>query len=151
MYRKGEVKYQALALPDRVQLPDDQALTAAETFRDYMKKRHSVRQFSDRPVPEAVIRAIIGAPPARWAKAVRRDRIIVWAFVAATLEGQWTILLRLLLVALAVFTALFALARTVGWVAQWNEMISDPNQKIGRPRQLYTGPEQRSYVAIDKR
>ena len=38
------------------------------------------------------------------------------------------------------FTALFALARTVGWVAQWNEMISDPEQKIGRPRQLYTGP-----------
>ena len=37
------------------------------------------------------------------------------------------------------FTALFALARTVGWVAQWNEMISDPEQKIGRPRQLYTG------------
>ena len=46
---------------------------------------------------------------------------------------------------------LFALARTVGWVAQWNEMISDPNQKIGRPRQLYTGPTQRDYVAIDKR
>ena len=41
------------------------------------------------------------------------------------------------------FTVLFALARTVGWVAQWNEMISDPAQKIGRPRQLYTGPAQR--------
>ncbi|WP_029934989.1 citrate synthase [Sphingomonas sp. UNC305MFCol5.2] len=49
------------------------------------------------------------------------------------------------------FTALFALARTVGWVAQWNEMISDPEQKIGRPRQLYTGPTQRDYVAVDKR
>ncbi|MBA3898040.1 MAG: citrate synthase, partial [Sphingomonadaceae bacterium] len=49
------------------------------------------------------------------------------------------------------FTVLFALARTVGWVAQWNEMISDPEQKIGRPRQLYTGPVQRDYVAIDKR
>jgi len=49
------------------------------------------------------------------------------------------------------FTALFALARTVGWVAQWNEMISDPAQKIGRPRQLYTGPVQRDYVAVDKR
>lgn len=49
------------------------------------------------------------------------------------------------------FTALFALARTVGWVAQWNEMISDPGQKIGRPRQLYTGPAQRDYVPIDKR
>ena len=49
------------------------------------------------------------------------------------------------------FTALFALARTVGWVAQWNEMISDPGQKIGRPRQLYTGPAARDYVALDQR
>ena len=49
------------------------------------------------------------------------------------------------------FTVLFALARTVGWVAQWNEMISDPAQKIGRPRQLYTGPAQRDYVPVDKR
>jgi len=49
------------------------------------------------------------------------------------------------------FTVLFALARTVGWVAQWNEMISDPEQKIGRPRQLYTGPTQRDYVACKDR
>ncbi len=49
------------------------------------------------------------------------------------------------------FTVLFALARTVGWVAQWNEMISDPAQKIGRPRQLYTGPTQRDYVPVSKR
>ena len=49
------------------------------------------------------------------------------------------------------FTVLFALARTVGWVAQWNEMISDPGQKIGRPRQLYTGPTARDYVPITKR
>jgi citrate synthase len=49
------------------------------------------------------------------------------------------------------FTALFALARTVGWVAQWNEMIADPDQKIGRPRQLYTGAAQREYVPVDRR
>ena len=49
------------------------------------------------------------------------------------------------------FTVLFALSRTVGWVAQWNEMISDPAQKIGRPRQLYTGPTQRDYVPLSKR
>ena len=49
------------------------------------------------------------------------------------------------------FTVLFALARTVGWVAQWNEMISDPGQKIGRPRQLYTGPTQRDYVPVGER
>ncbi|HEY0086037.1 MAG TPA: citrate synthase [Allosphingosinicella sp.] len=51
----------------------------------------------------------------------------------------------------SMFTALFALARTVGWVAQWNEMISDPEQKIGRPRQLYTGATQRDYVPVTAR
>jgi citrate synthase len=51
----------------------------------------------------------------------------------------------------SMFTALFALARTVGWVAQWNEMISDPDQKIGRPRQLYVGEPQRNYVPVDQR
>ncbi len=49
------------------------------------------------------------------------------------------------------FTVLFALARTVGWVAQWNEMISDPGQKIGRPRQLYTGPTARDYLPVEQR
>ena len=61
MYRKGEVEYQALPLPDRVQMPDDQALAAAEGFLDYMKKRHSVRQYATRAVPEAVISACIQA------------------------------------------------------------------------------------------
>jgi citrate synthase len=51
----------------------------------------------------------------------------------------------------SMFTALFALARTVGWVAQWKEMIEDPSQRIGRPRQLYTGAAQRQYVPIDRR
>ena len=49
------------------------------------------------------------------------------------------------------FTVLFAVARTVGWIAQWQEMIEDPTQKIGRPRQLYTGPDQRPYVPVEKR
>ena len=49
------------------------------------------------------------------------------------------------------FTVLFALARTVGWIAQWSEMISDPNQKIGRPRQIYTGEPKRDYVMLQNR
>jgi citrate synthase len=49
------------------------------------------------------------------------------------------------------FTVLFAVARTVGWIAQWREMIEDPAQKISRPRQLYTGAAQRDYVPLDKR
>ncbi|HWD26125.1 MAG TPA: citrate synthase [Rhizomicrobium sp.] len=51
----------------------------------------------------------------------------------------------------SMFTVLFALARTVGWIAQWNEMLEDPHQKIGRPRQIYTGKSQRDYVPIVKR
>lgn len=49
------------------------------------------------------------------------------------------------------FTVMFAIARTVGWVAHWNEMISDPSQRIGRPRQIYVGATERDYVPIDKR
>ncbi len=51
----------------------------------------------------------------------------------------------------SMFTALFAVARTVGWIAQWNEMIEDPAQKIGRPRQLYTGHAKRPYVPLERR
>ena len=51
----------------------------------------------------------------------------------------------------SMFTVLFAVARTVGWVAQWNEMITDPMQRIGRPRQLYTGPIERPFVVLSKR
>jgi citrate synthase len=49
------------------------------------------------------------------------------------------------------FTVLFAIARTVGWIAQWKEMIADPSQRIGRPRQLYTGLTERSYVPMETR
>ncbi|WP_182084538.1 citrate synthase [Aureimonas sp. ME7] len=49
------------------------------------------------------------------------------------------------------FTVLFAVARTVGWIAQWKEMIEDPHQRIGRPRQLYTGAAQREYASLDSR
>ncbi|MDY6922492.1 MAG: citrate synthase [Pseudomonadota bacterium] len=51
----------------------------------------------------------------------------------------------------SMFTVLFSLARTVGWIAQWQEMIGDPTQKIGRPRQLYTGPTERDFVPIKNR
>ncbi len=51
----------------------------------------------------------------------------------------------------SMFTALFALARTVGWIAQWQEMIEDPDQRIGRPRQLYTGATERAYLPLDQR
>ena len=51
----------------------------------------------------------------------------------------------------SMFTVMFAIARTAGWVAHWQEMIADPAMKIGRPRQLYTGPVPRDYVEVDKR
>ena len=51
----------------------------------------------------------------------------------------------------SMFTVLFAVARTVGWIAQWNEMIEDPTQRIGRPRQLFTGAAERPFIPVDKR
>ena len=51
----------------------------------------------------------------------------------------------------SMFTPIFALARTVGWISHWTEMIADPGMKIGRPRQLYTGAKRRDYVALEKR
>jgi citrate synthase len=61
------------------------------------------------------------------------------------------IILKAMGIPVSMFTVLFAIARTVGWVAQWNEMIEDPMQKIGRPRQLYTGHARRPYVPVSKR
>jgi citrate synthase len=52
---------------------------------------------------------------------------------------------------LSMFTVLFAVARTVGWISQWKEMIEDPEQKIGRPRQLYIGPSERPYLPMEQR
>jgi len=61
------------------------------------------------------------------------------------------IIFRALGIPTSMFTVLFAVARTVGWVAQWNEMIEDPSQKIGRPRQLYLGQTKRSFVPLHLR
>ena len=51
----------------------------------------------------------------------------------------------------SMFTPIFALSRTVGWISQWKEMLVDPSQKIGRPRQLYTGATHRDYVNVEDR
>jgi citrate synthase len=61
------------------------------------------------------------------------------------------IILRALGFPTSMFTVLFAVARTIGWISQWKEMIADPAQKIGRPRQLYVGPAKRDYVDVKKR
>ena len=61
------------------------------------------------------------------------------------------IILKALGIPVSMFTVLFAVARTVGWVAQWNEMIEDPSQKIGRPRQLFNGSKERKFKPINQR
>ena len=61
------------------------------------------------------------------------------------------IVLRALGIPVSMFTAVFALGRTVGWITQWNEMISDPEQKIGRPRQLYVGQTKRDWIPVERR
>ncbi|MBY0430954.1 MAG: citrate (Si)-synthase, partial [Rhodospirillales bacterium] len=61
------------------------------------------------------------------------------------------IIFRAMGIPVSMFTVLFAVARTVGWVAQWGEMIEDPSQKIGRPRQLYTGHTPREFLPLHQR
>ena len=61
------------------------------------------------------------------------------------------IILKAMGLPVSMFTVLFAVARTTGWISQWKEMIADPTQKIGRPRQLYIGPTQRDYVDVKHR
>ena len=61
------------------------------------------------------------------------------------------IILKAMGIPTSMFTVLFAVARTVGWVSQWKELIEDPSQRIGRPRQIYTGAAARNFVPADKR
>ena len=61
------------------------------------------------------------------------------------------IILKAMGIPTSMFTVLFAVARTVGWISQWQEMMEDPSQRIGRPRQVYTGHTQRDYVALEAR
>jgi citrate synthase len=61
------------------------------------------------------------------------------------------IIYRALGIPTSMFTVMFAIGRSVGWTAHWREMISNPSGRIARPRQLYTGPAARDYVAIEKR
>jgi citrate synthase len=61
------------------------------------------------------------------------------------------IILKAIGIPTSMFTVLFAMARTVGWITHWDEMLSQPGHKISRPRQLYTGHTHRDYVSTDKR
>jgi citrate synthase len=61
------------------------------------------------------------------------------------------IILKAIGIPTSMFTVLFAVSRTTGWVSQWKEMLEDPHQKIGRPRQLYMGKTERNYTNIDNR
>jgi citrate synthase len=61
------------------------------------------------------------------------------------------IIYRALGIPTSMFTVMFAIGRTVGWVSHWREMITDPNGRISRPRQLYKGPKDRDYIAVEKR
>ena len=81
----------------------------------------------------------------------REDEYFVKRKLYPNVDFYSGIILRAMGFPTAMFTVLFALARTAGWIAQWKEMIEDPAQKIGRPRQLYTGHAQRDYVSIEAR
>ena len=84
-------------------------------------------------------------------KAALADEYFVERKLYPNVDFYSGIILRALGFPTSMFTVLFALARTVGWISQWKEMIEDPSQKIGRPRQLYTGETKRDYVPISRR
>ncbi|EFO33659.1 citrate (Si)-synthase [Roseibium sp. TrichSKD4] len=84
-------------------------------------------------------------------KIARSDEYFVEKKLYPNIDFYSGITLRALGFPTNMFTVLFALARTVGWIAQWKEMVEDPSQRIGRPRQLYTGYPERDYTPIDQR
>ena len=84
-------------------------------------------------------------------KIAREDEYFVERNLYPNVDFYSGIILKAMGFPSSMFTVLFAVARTTGWIAQWKEMVEDPLQKIGRPRQLYTGPTQRDYVPLAKR
>ena len=81
----------------------------------------------------------------------RKDEYFIEKKLYPNVDFYSGIIYRALGIPKSMFTVMFALGRSVGWTAHWREMISDPHLRIGRPRQLYTGPAKRDYVPIDKR
>ena len=83
-------------------------------------------------------------------KIAREDEYFVERNLYPNVDFYSGIILKAMGFPSSMFTVLFAVARTTGWIAQWKEMAEDPSQKIGRPRQLYTGPTQRHYIPLAK-
>lgn len=84
-------------------------------------------------------------------KQARADDYFVKRKLFPNVDFYSGIFLRAMGIPVSMFTVLFAVARTVGWIAHWKEMMSDPKQKIGRPRQLYMGPVERSFTHLGDR
>ena len=84
-------------------------------------------------------------------KIAREDEYFVERNLYPNVDFYSGIILKAMGFPSSMFTVLFAVARTTGWIAQWKEMVEDPKQKIGRPRQLYTGPTKRDYVQMTER
>ncbi len=82
---------------------------------------------------------------------IRSDEYFVERKLYPNVDYYSGIVMRALGIPMPMFTPFFAVARTAGWLAQWKEMIEDPEQRITRPRQLYIGPRKRDYVALDRR
>ena len=89
--------------------------------------------------------------PSRWRRSRSRTSTSSRRKLYPNVDFYSGIVQRALGIPTSMFTCIFAMARTVGWIAQWNEMISDPEQKIGRPRQLYTGRHEARRGADGKR
>jgi citrate synthase len=129
--------------PDGLRPPRLQELRSAR--QDHAENRHEVLNelgIKDDPLLDVAMEL---------EKIALKDEYFVEKKLYPNIDFYSGITLRALGFPTTMFTVLFAVARTVGWIAQWKEMIEDPTQRIGRPRQLYTGPTQRAYVPAKPR
>ena len=100
---------------------------------------------------EAICQAVVGMMARIGIKVALKDEYFVARKLYPNVDFYSGIIYSALGIPRSMFTVMFAIARTAGWVSHWLEQQTDPENKIGRPRQIYTGADTRDYVAIDKR
>ena len=143
----GSVSLKAAIGPPRDGFTDGHA----GQLDDYLTSILHSRGFATGFVRRKMQSSIVLGQRANAASRALEDDYFVQRKLYPNIDFYSGITLRALGFPTSMFTALFALARTVGWIAQWKEMLEDPHQKIGRPRQIYTGKKQRDYTPLSKR
>jgi citrate synthase len=120
-------------------------------YKNYDPRAKVLKELADKLLPHLGIKDPLLDIAMQLEEAALSDSYFVERKLYPNVDFYSGILYRAIGIPLNMFTVLFALGRLPGWIAQWKEMIEDPERKIGRPRQIYTGETQRDYVPIDQR